>query len=414
MTTRRLFDGAAGRPGVGSSGTTPPSLTPYSSTPFQAGTMFSVLAGGQWLNGYWWWVPPGGDVAPQKFCLWNRYSTSAQSVVPGATVTSGTLTANAMNFVPLASPVQLAIGTLYIAATGWQPGGSGGFPDSQNQFGSGQPYAGGVTNGPLTAWSDTPNGGTYGFSASSANWGMNQGLFGTGSAGVNGDPVLNFPGSQSNSSLFWVDVQVDDTAPLGYSGSYRIWPNRFGAEGTGIDTASNYILATEFSLSAACTLNSIWFYSPPGATQLPTQCAIWNVTTQTMVSGTLKTTPGWSGAAGSGWVSASYSGVTLPAGDYKTSVWNGAATPSGFNEYAPAWFTTGYGGSGIVTGPITVPNAASATSPGQATYQISASTFLYPDLYVSAVTPGQCYWVDVEVTPAPAPAGSGLLMAAFP
>jgi hypothetical protein len=414
VTSRRLFDGVAGRPGVGSSGTQPPGLTSYNSTPFQAGTMFSVLAGGMWLEGYWWWVPPGGDVAAQKFCLWNRYSASAQGLIPAATVTSGPLTAGAMNYVPLAAPVQIAIGTLYIAATGWQPGSSGGFPDSGSQFGSGQLYSGGVTNGPLTAWSDTPNGGSYGFSAPSMNWGMNQGLFGTGAAGTNGDPVLNFPGSQSNSSNFWVDVQVSDTAPADYGGSYRIWPNRYGAEGTGVDTAANYILATEFTLSAACTLDNIWFYSPPGVTQLPTQCAIWDVATQTMVSGTLKTAPGWSGAAGSGWVSASYSGVTLPAGDYKVSVWNGNATPAGFNEYSPQWFTTGYGGSGITTGPLTVPDAATATSPGQATYQISASTFRYPDQYVSVSTPGQCYWVDAEVTPAPPPVPAGLLLAGFP
>jgi hypothetical protein len=411
MTAYRLFDGTAGRPGVGSSGTQPPGLTSYTSTPFQAGTIFSVLAGGMWHDGYWWWVPAGGDTAPQKFCLWQQYGTgTTRAVIPGTTVTSGTLTAGAMNYVPLAAPVQLAIGTLYIAATGWQP--AHGFPDSQNQFGPGQPYAGGITNGPLTAWGDTPNGSTYGFTASSANWGLNQGLFGTGSAGASGDPVLNFPGAQSNSANFWVDIQVSDTAPAGYSGSWRIWPNRFGAEGTGVDTAANYILATEFSLSGPCALDNIWFYSPSGASQLPTQCAIWDVPSQAMVSGTLKTAPGWSGAAGSGWVSASYSGVSLPAGDYKTAVWNGAATPSGFNEYSPLWFTTGYGGSGITAGPITVPDASTATSPGQATYQINSSAFVYPDLYVSSVTPGQCYWVDAEVTPEAAAAG--LLAASFP
>lgn len=409
MTTYRLMDGASGRPGVGSSGTTPPALTSYTSTPFQAGTLFSVTQGGMWLEGYWWWVPTGGDTTAQKFCLWNRYSTSAEIVVPNSAVTSGTLTAGAMNYVALPVPIPLAIGTLYVCATGWQP--SHGFPDSNNQFGTAEPYVAGITNGPLTAWSDATSGGTHNFAAPTANWGMAQGAFGTGAAGTAGDPTLNFPASSSNSSNFWMDVSVSDTAPGGYAGSYRIWPNKYDAPGSGVDTSGNYILGTEFTLSEACTLDNIWFYSPATVTQLPTQCAIWNVSTQTMVSGTLKTSPGWSGAAASGWVSASYSGVTLPAGDYKTSVWNGNASPSGFNEYSPNYFTTGYGQNGITTGPITVPNASGATSPGQCTYEINSSTFVYPDLYVSVTTPGQCYWVDVEVTPVPASPGSGLLIA---
>lgn len=397
MTTYRLMDGASGRPGVGSSVTTPPGVTSYSSTPFQAGTMFSVTQGGMWLEGFWWWVPTGGDTAAQKFCLWSIYGVGKDQLVPNTTVTSGTLTAGSMNYIPLATPVQLAIGTLYVCATGWQP--VAGFPDTNNQFGSGQPYVGGITNGPLTAWSDTPNGGTYGFTAPTTNWGMNQGLFGTGSNGTNGDPTLNFPAAQSNSSNFWIDVSVSDTAPSGYSGSYRIWPQKYDAPGTGIDAAFNYVLATEFSLSSTCTLNNIWFYSPSGATQLPTQCAIWNVSTQTTVSGTLNTAPSWSGAAGSGWVSCAYSGVTLPSGDYKTSVWNGHASPSGFNEYTPLYFTTGFGTNNIVSGPITVPNVTNATTPGQCTYQTNTTTFVYPNQYVSSGTPGQCYWVDVEVTP---------------
>ena len=51
---------------------------------------------------------------------------------------------------PLATPVPLAIGATYIAATGF----TGGFPDTNNQFGGGDPYSGGITNGPLTAYSD--------------------------------------------------------------------------------------------------------------------------------------------------------------------------------------------------------------------------------------------------------------------
>jgi len=397
MTTYRLMDGVSGRPGVGSSGTQPPGLQSYSG-PWLAGTLFSVTQGGMWLQGYWWWCPVGGDTTAQKFCLWQRNGPSTQVLVPSSTVTSGTLTAGAMNYTALATPIPLAIGTLYVAATGYTA--ANGIPNSTFQYASGDPYAGGITNGPLTAWSDSGNGGTNGYPAPSTNWGLSQGVFSTS---LGSDPTAAMPNGSSNSSNFWVDVQVSDTAPAGYTGSTRIWPNKFDAPGTGVDAAFNYILATEFSLSQACTLNNIWFYSPPTVSQLPTQCAIWQVSTQAMVPGTLKTSPGWSGAAGSGWVSASYSGVTLPPGDYKTSVWNGAATPSGFNEYSPLYFTTGFGVNNIVTGPITVPNVTNATNAEQCTYEDNTTTFVYPDLYVSSGIPGQCYWVDVEVTPAALP-----------
>lgn len=398
MATYRLLDGQSGRPGVGSSQTQPPGVTGYGGA-FQAGTLFSVLGETMWLEGYWWWCPAGGDTGAQAFCLWQRTSASTQTLVTAATVTSGTLTAGAMNYTPLSTPVQIAAGTLYVAATGWEA--VHGFPISNSQFNSTGPYTAGITNGPLTAWADGTAGSSYTYVAPTANWGLPQGVFGTGNSGGAADPTLNFPAGGSGSSLFWVDVQVSDTAPSGYPGSWRIWPNKFDAPGTGTDAAANYILGIEFTLSEACTLDNIWFYSPPGVSQLPTQCAIWDVASMSMVAGTLNTSPAWSGAAGSGWVSCAYTGVTLPAGDYKTSVWNGAASPSGFNEYTIDYFTTGYGQDGISSGPITVPNAATATSPGQGTYQTNASTFAYPDQYVA--TEGQSYWVDAEVTPQAAP-----------
>ena len=62
---------------------------------------------------------------------------------------------------------------------------------------------------------------------------------------------------------------------------------------------------------------------PARVSALPSRCAIWNVTTQAVVPGTDNTSPSWSGTAGSGWVACAYSGVTLPAGDYKVSVYYG-------------------------------------------------------------------------------------------
>ena len=412
MTTYRLMDGASGRPGTGSSQTQPPSSPTSYTGPFQAGTVFFVTQGGMWLEGYWWWVPAGGDTGAQKFCLYNLTTVGsvAGTLIPAATVTSGTLTAGAWNYVPLAAPVQLSIGyaeSMYLAATGWES--VNGFPISNGQFGTGDPYAAGITNGPLQCWGDPSGGGTSHGVATFA-----QGEFGTGNTGGAADPTLNIPDSgSSGSSLFWIDVSVSDTPPGGYAGSYRIWPDKYDIAGTstGIDLNDPYILGTEFTLSENCTLSNIWFYSPATVTQLPTQCAIWNVSTQTMVAGTLQTSPSWSGAAGSGWVSTPYSDVTLPAGDYKVSVWNASAsgTGTGWNNYAIDYFTTLDGQNGIVTGPITVPDATTATSPGQATYANSSTTFLYPDTYVA--TEGQSYWVDAEVTPqvTPPPAAAPVL-----
>lgn len=371
-----------------------PALVSYAG-PFQSAISFKVTSGGCWFEGWWWWVPTGGDTGSQKFALWNIYVAATTGNLLVASATSGTFTANAWNFVSLSTPVQLAVGAQYQAVTGWTA--VNGFPDTNSQFGPGDTYSSGITSGPLFAYSDTSNGG----SGPTLQFVQGQGQFGDVSGAT--DPTVYAAMQQSNSANFGIDLEISDTAPSGYAGSYRIWPNFAGVGpqyNNQVDANDAYILGIEFSLSEACTLDKLWFYSPPsGSSQLPTQCVIWDVSTQTMVSGTLQTSPSWSGAAKSGWVSVSYSGVTLPAGDYKASVWNASASGSGtgWNTYTVDYFTTGDGTSNIVTGPITVPNVTNATSPGQGTYATSTSTFLYPNTYVA--TEGQSYWVDAEVTP---------------
>ena len=73
-------------------------------------------------------------------------------MLPGSVVTSGTLTAGQWNYIPLPTPLQLSIGNVsgngaavYQAATGF----TGSFPDTNNQFATGDPFASGITNGPL-------------------------------------------------------------------------------------------------------------------------------------------------------------------------------------------------------------------------------------------------------------------------
>ena len=96
---------------------------------------------------------------------------------------------------------------------------------------------------------------------------------------------------------------------------------------------------TEFLLGESCALDNIWYYSPPSVSPaaLPTRCAIWSVQTQQVVSGTDNSSPSWSGAAGSGWVACSYSGVILPAGDYKVTVYTPGGSDNFYQETEEYW-----------------------------------------------------------------------------
>lgn len=395
MTVYRLMDGASGRPGQG-----PGAVTSYQGN-FLAGLAFQVTQSGMWSEGYWWWVPAGGDTGPQKFALWQITGTDTGTLVPGGTVTSGVLTAGQWNYTPLSAPIALTLSIPYVASTGWAA--VHGFPQTHSQFGSGQPYSAGITNGPLMAYSDV--------GASNPvphNWSA-QGCFGVASS----DPTVLMPNQGSGSANFGVDVQVSDVPPDGTS--YRLWPGLPVPPNTVQDSALNFTLATEFKLSQDCTLGRIWFYSPPGASQLPTACGIWQVSSQTLVGGTENTSPSWSGGAGSGWVAQAYNGVTLPAGDYKVAVCNAVASPQMWNLATLDYWSTGSGGSGIAAGPLSAPDLAAAASPGQSTYH-QGTTFAWAGTYDTGGAP--CYWVDVEVTPAaasgsPQAANGGQFLAFF-
>ena len=320
-----------------------PSSAFSDNTDWIAGVGFEVTDGGMWFEGYWWWVcNTGQQTTPVNFALWQITSNSAGILIPGSHVTSGTLTAGQWNYVPLATPIQLSLRTGYMAAVGFVC--TTGFPYTPNQFDTGDPYASGITNGPLFAWPNT----------GATRWdSIAQGAYSVASA----DPTANMPSSDVNSANLWMDVQVSDTAPSGYSGSYRLWPNQPDPYNWQDDTpTNNWTLGTEFNLSQACMLDNIWFYSPSGTSQLPTECGIWNVADHTIVADTHNASPSWSGAAGSGWISCSYSGVTLPAGDYKVSVFNGASNVVTWSATSsPYWSSPGFGANGITNGPLSQP-----------------------------------------------------------
>ena len=390
MTTYRLMDGVAGRPGTGSSGTQPPASSNTFTNPITVSTAFQVTQGAVYLQGFWYYLADSGQpTGAQSFCLWQvtgtTLSASGGLLVPGSQVTSGALSLG-WNYIPYATPLALTPNTPYRAQTGF----TGNFLASTNQFGTGNPYAAGITNGPLTAYSD------FSGSAALPAW---VGGSGAGSQGgystAGADPTATYAGSSDSSYNCWLDVQVTDVAPAGVS--YRIWPNYPVAGPLRVDDSNGYTIATEFTLSQACRLNAIWWYSPAGAADLPSRVLIWNVNTQLAVAGTDNTSPSWSGAAGAGWIKVPYDGsIILPAGDYKASVFHAALGVHWFSDVADYFTTTGGGGypgaNGITNGPLTaVTDGASAS--GQSSYNITS--FAYP----ATSDHGANDWTDVEVTP---------------
>ena len=359
--TYRLFPTTAG----------PATAVSYSG-PFEAGVVFGVTTGGCWLDGYWWWVCGSGQsTSPQKFALWQTYNGQQGSVVAGSVVTSGALTAGQWNFVPLATKLPLAIGATYVAATGF----SGGFPDTNSQFGSGR----------ALRCRDRERSADRLFRRVRVTAVAVQERIRACSASP--APTRRRPcrSTVPVPANFWMDLQVDTTPPTGTS--YRLWPGYPTIPGDLDSDTAGYTLATEFKLSQSCTLDNIWFYSASGAAALPTQCAIWNVSSQSVVAGTDNTSPSWSGAAGSGWVACAYSGVTLPAGDYKVAVFYGGGS-EWYQAATGYWGSGGTGASGITAGPLTAPGASAATSPGQGTYNKGSWAYPTPAPTATARTTG--------------------------
>jgi hypothetical protein len=363
--------------------------------------MFDVTAGGLWLTGYYWWVAASGqDTAPAggfKFALWQLSSSSAGILVPGSVTTAASLSAGQWNFVPLGTPLLLtpcasnSYGAVYLAAAGYVA--ASGFPSTTHQFGAANTYSAGITNGPLVAPSSSGGSAAAG---SAFSWTKPQCPFTT----VSADPSSVMPATNDLDDNLWLDVQVSDQAPAG--ASYRTFPNSpaFVVPGSSAQTLA-YTLGLQFSVAQACTLTRIWHYSPPGSTVLPTRCALWDVNSQTVVAGSDNTSPSWSGAAASGWVSCTYaSGPSLAAGtQYKVSTFTSDNVDTWFLASANWWGgSPGPFTSGIAQGPLTTPGNASA-SPGQNSWN-QGITWTYPATSTNPEFDG----IDVEVTPVPAAA----------
>ena len=420
MTTYRLWPATNGGSAAAFGGT------------FISGTAFGISGGGKWLNGYWWWCAASGQsTAAVKAALWSVTSINTGGLVPGSTATSGTLTPGSWNFIPLGSPIQLAAsldpassvnGSAYIAAIGF----TGAFPDTSGYWGTGGPGVNGITNGPLTAYSGVSGSG----GAKPAPYGLAQGVF---AANAGSDPAAVMPSQVSGTDNFWVDVEVSDTAPAGYSGSYLLWPGKADANNaTSADTTVSDTIGTEVHLTQACALNRIWYYSPSGAAALATWAGVYLITgAQTGTLMAQVTSPTWSGSAASGWVHCDFpAGTTLAPGSYKFCA-AGPASQWAAKDAGSGYWTSGAGSNGITNGPLTAPQVSAAslaytysgnpagnppysdgtTQKGQSTFAMSSPAYPYLYAPVSTPVPGssQNYWVQPEVTPLAS--GSGLLIA---
>lgn len=182
MTGYRLFPSTSG----------PGSSTSHSGNVVM-GAVFEVTAPNYSLAGFYWWVADSAQAAATPTAALWKYSGS-WSYVTTSHVSFGTLTAGQWNYAALGTPIVLTSGIQYVAAVGF----SNNFPVTTNQFGSAQPYAAGITNGPLTAYSDT--GGSNGASS-----GQRQMAF----TFASNDPTANFPNNVTSASNYWIDVQIN-------------------------------------------------------------------------------------------------------------------------------------------------------------------------------------------------------------
>jgi hypothetical protein len=303
-----------------------------------------------WFEGYWLWVAATQPVSPVKCALWSLNGIGTGTVIPASVVTSGALTAGQWNFIPV--PAALPLGPTfdgnvtsmsggYVAAIGL----NGPFSDTNDGFFNTNAPSSGPIHTFLAGAADGP-------------WQANSGSGVFSTAGS--DPSVTLPGTSDSGNSLLVDVQVNDTVPAGYTGTYRLWPNYGpGNHSLTTDDGVAYTIATEFTVSEAFDVERVWYLSPAGVTTLATKASVWNVSTQQIVL--TNASPSWSGSAGSGWLSTALTGALQP-GTYRVSVYNANGASGGWSakDDSSGYFDLGAAAAGILNGPLSAPNLANA------------------------------------------------------
>jgi hypothetical protein len=161
-----------------------PSSVAADTTAYTLGVEFYTTAAVD-LTGYWWWCTPGADTTAKSFELWQIVSAFVGTPIAGTAATSGTLTQNAWNWVPLASSVALTVGQRYRAGC-FGAGGVNWYGATHNG------WPADLVNGPLTAPStaDATNNAQSPYKQAAS---------------------ISFP-VDTGGSNYWLDVQVVDAA----------------------------------------------------------------------------------------------------------------------------------------------------------------------------------------------------------
>ncbi len=206
--------------------------------------------------------------------------------------------------------------------------------------------------------------------------------------------TLTFPSTGGGTLNWFLDVEVT-TIP--YTASYTLHNQSTSGYSPEPDTIP-YTLGVQFSVSQACALAGIWFYSPGDVGGVPTDCVVWNANTQAQIPGTHVSSVVWTvnPAKQGDWVKCAYDGsVTLqPSVNYVASVFYAdIGSVQWFGGFGNFWGSGGPGQNGITNGPLTAPNNAGAVN-GQAPYSAS-STLAFPSTNFS----NDDWGVDVEVIP---------------
>lgn len=168
-----------------------------------AGLLFEVTESGCQLAGYGQWITSDGTMTTDlTFALWQALEAGAGQLVTGSDATISTLTPGSWQYVSLATPIDLAEGTVYKVAV--CSGASGCLPWESEMFGSGD-YSAGVTSGPLTVFSSNATDG----GSNPDSYGDPQGTFNENQS----DPTAIYPLSGFDASNPWTDVQITTAAP---------------------------------------------------------------------------------------------------------------------------------------------------------------------------------------------------------
>lgn len=197
-------------------------------TGYTLGVEFYVTDADVRFLGFWWWCATGASTNAVNARVYTVDNTTSGTAVPGSDATSGTLTANAWNYIELAKPIVLTANQRYRACI--QGGGTANW---YSAIASG--FAADSVHGPLTVPSTTNA------------TGAKQGSFVVAA-------TMTYPNGVSGGSNYGIDVQVGEvvsSTPISSSDSGSAAEGAVVIGLTGSETSAG----TE-SQSIAATLSS--------------------------------------------------------------------------------------------------------------------------------------------------------------